>query len=239
MVPTKTLQPTGQPTSGPSYISKDMFLFSDIGNSTQYWCHPRHVHSTGNQWQPVFGAVSLDSKHTTNLVQIRTWVVDHVAGTDGFSMLPGAFQELYENTIQVNATSDGAVLTLRPLTNTRQGEFFGSPVNWNTSYVSNDVWGQLVHMIGYKLGRKAYNCDDYAGTTKTIGLQGTDRFGRVSNAIYVKMVVVTAGVLFTNTNGGFTITNDASVEVQLETSWSLGGPVSAGVNVSWGAGSMP
>jgi hypothetical protein len=212
-----------------------MLLTRADGNATQYWCHPHHMHSTGNAWQQIFGGVYLNAQHTTNLAQVRAWVVGYVPGVDGLSLLPGAFGDLFYSEIVANTTGTG-VLTLNPIgPDKRYGEYFGSPPNFNTSYVSNDVWGSLLQALAYKLLPDPYNCDDYVGTTKTFGLQVTNRFGRTSSAVYVQMVVSTAGILFTDQDPVL-VTDDILGDV-LVTSAAASklsfGPVSRGLNVSF------
>ena len=214
-----------------------MLLTLADSNSTCYWCHPHHVRSSPNAWQQCFGGVYLD-RHSTNIAQLRAWVVDYVLGVDGFAMLPEALTLLDSGRIAVNVTSAG-VMTLRAISHAPKkniGEYFGTPINWNTSYLSNDVWGQLLHLIAYKIQPRAYDCKDYVGTTKTFGMQVTDRFGRVSNTIFSSMLITTAGLIFDNSLYGQTVLvdNDVTGDLRLESLSSIG-RIGAGLNVSWGA----
>jgi len=211
-----------------------MLLTRADSNSTQYWCHPHHLKSSPNSWQQIFGGVYLNWKHTTNLQNVRAWVVGYVPGVDGIALLPTqeVFKTVFMSKIIANTSTSG-VLSLsvdNDRTDKYRGEYFGSPVNWNSTFVSNDVWGDLLHTISYRLLPDSYDCDDYVGTTKTFGLQVTNRFGRKSNILYVSMIISTAGFIF-DSAVQVVVNNDASGAVL------VGGMVrgsGASLNVSWG-----
>jgi len=203
-------------------------------NTTQYWCHPHHLHSTGNSWQQIFGGVFLS--HATNLAQVRAWVVNYDASADGLSLLPEFVNEvLLTYGIELNTTVPG-VLTLKgPNRPGLAQEFFGSPINYNTSYVSNDVWAPLLQMLAYRILPDAYDCDDYVGTTKKFGLQVVDRHGRKSNVFYANMVIATASVLFTNVDP-VSVTDDISGDMLVgagDLTKINFGPLRLGLNISW------
>ena len=206
------------------------------GNSTQYWCHPRHMQSAGNSWQQIFGGLHLNSR-APNLVSMRVWIVNYVEGVDGLALLTDdrAFQDVYFRQLAANTSTPG-VLFITPLPlNPPGGEYFGNApfTNSTPSFVSNDVWTRMLQMPAYKLLPSVLSCSDWVGTTKTFGIQVTNRLGRMSNVVYHKMVVSTAGFIFTDQASVLT-TNELTAEIVMASNTGEAyEPRSSGLNVSY------
>ena len=144
---------------------------------------------------------------------MHVWIVDYVTGSDGLAMQPGSFGDVYFNMIDVNVTRGYMILSPKTPNNRPSNIWFGSPANYNTSYVDADVWLQLIGSVAYKLQPDIYDCSDYVGTSKLFAMQVVDRFGTYSNTVYVTMVISTAGFIITDGNFPIITTNDLTAEV--------------------------
>lgn len=170
------------------------------------------MQSSKNSWQQIFGGIYLNS-HSTNIKYLEVWSVSSFDSViDGLSMLPESFKSVYWGEVMVNTTSSGRMTVTPYGMDKHADEFFGSPTNWNTSYLSNDVWAELVRMPAYRLLPDVYDCDSYVGQSRVFAMQATDRLGTKSNTVFVTMVISTAGFIFTD--DAITITsNDVTVDV--------------------------
>jgi len=200
-----------------------------------YWCHTRHIHSSPNSWQQIFGGLYLGST-TTNIRTAHLWIVDFNNLTDSLSMLSDG-ETTYNNHIYANYTSHGSSIRsnrtsrgsmyLRTIGDSPLGDLLinnNDPKMRGRTWVTNDVWVQVLRMQAYKiLDGQPSQCDPFIGKTRTFGLQLFDRWNRPSHIFYHTMRFQPAGMIYTDDVNVLT-TNDQSGEIIMRASINYTNP---------------
>ena len=170
-------------------------------------------------WQQIFGGIYI-SQQSTLFSLLHVWIVNYQPGIDGLALQPDSFGDVYSNAIIVNVTNGNLYISPQNPAQRPSQVWFGSPTNYNTSYVDKDVWQRVIGSVAYKLLPDSYDCKDYVGSSRLFGLVATDRFGAKSSPLYVTMQITTAGVLWDNSGvdgglgfAGIVTTNDLTADL--------------------------
>lgn len=191
--------------------------------TTTYFCHTDHLHSTANPWQQIFGGISLSS-NTDFLKEAHLWVTGFDNSTDGFQLAKNNdVNYAYENYIMSNI-SDTGHMWLRMAFQANGSSDQISPNSFliydfdntgqNRSWVENWVWTQVLRQTSFSILSDQYDCETLVGTSRTFNLQMWDRRDRASSVYTHTLNIETAGIIYSDSEAIIT-TNDQVGEIRM------------------------
>jgi hypothetical protein len=200
-------------------------------DTTTYFCHTDHLHSTANPWQQIFGGISLSST-TDFLKEAHLWVTGFDNTTDGFQLTKNnEVNYAYENFIMSNVSGGHMWLKMAFQANntnvpiSKAYPHHISPNSFiiydfdntgqNRSWVENWVWTEVLRQTSFAILSDQYDCETLVGNIRTFNLQMWDRRGRVSEVYTHTLNIETAGIIYSDSEAIIT-TNDQVGEILMD-----------------------
>jgi hypothetical protein len=148
-----------------------------------YMCHPTHLHSSENMYQPIFRGLSISSG--VYLSKAVVWVTPFHKKKDKLVLSRNDYNHsLFAN----SSVSEYGVMEIT------------SPIG---EAINATDWTGIINSPAYKLdivNIRPYICTDFTNGaySRNIHIKVFDRYDRPSNTITKKLIIKTAALVYTN-----------------------------------------